>query len=149
MLEIRPLTEASIPAVRAIEVLCFPDPWSEKGLRDTLREDCACFLGAWSGETLCGYVNATWVLDEVNINRICTHPAFRRQGAAKGLFAALDDFCRKRGITRFFLEVRESNAAAQALYRSLGFTETGRRPNFYENPAEGAVLMARILPEQE
>ena len=143
MLDIEPLTEESVPAIGALEALCFPDPWSEKGLRDTLREDCACFFGAWSGGTLCGYVNATWVLDEVNVNRICTHPAFRRQGAAKALFAALDNFCRKRGVTRFFLEVRESNAAAQA------FTETGRRPNFYENPAEGAVLMARILPEQE
>lgn len=149
MLDIEPLTEESVPAIGALEALCFPDPWSEKGLRDTLREDYACFFGAWSGGTLCGYVNATWVLDEMNINRICTHPAFRRQGAAKALFVALDNFCRKRGITRFFLEVRESNAAAQALYRSLGFTETGRRPNFYENPAEGAVLMARLLPEQE
>ena len=58
----------------------------------------------------------------------------------------------KLELYRVFKEVAEAGnitAAAQALYRSLGFTETGRRPNFYDNPAEGAVLMARILPEQE
>lgn len=59
MFTIRPLTEEEIPAVQALEALCFPDPWSAKGLRDTLREDCSCFLGAWNGETLCGYLNAT------------------------------------------------------------------------------------------
>ena len=88
------------------------------------------------------------MLDEVNVNRICTHPAFRRQGVASRLFAALDAFCRPRGITRFFLEVRESNQAAQSLYAGVGFSEVGRRPNFYENPSEGAVLMLRVLPEQ-
>ncbi len=78
------LAEPDIPAVQSLEALCFPDPWSVKGLRDTIREDCACFFGAWDDAgTLCGYLNATWVLDEININRICTHPAFRRLGAAK------------------------------------------------------------------
>ena len=142
------LAEPDIPAVQSLEALCFPDPWSVKGLRDTIREDCACFFGAWDDAgTLCGYLNATWVLDEININRICTHPAFRRLGAAKQLFASLDDFCRPRGITRFFLEVRESNQPALAFYAGIGFEETGRRPNFYENPSEGAVLMFRSLPE--
>ena len=123
MFTIRPLTEEEIPAVQALEALCFPDPWSAKGLRDTLREDCSCFLGAWNG-------------------------AFRRQGAAGQLFSALDEFCRKKGIIRFFLEVRESNLPAQVLYKGLGFLPIGTRPNFYENPTEGAVLMYRIFSEQ-
>lgn len=149
MIRIAPLTGEDVPAIQALEILCFPDPWSSKSLRDTLREEHARFFGAWDASgVLCGYLNATWVLDEVNVNRICTHPAFRRQGVASRLFAALDAFCRPCGITRFFLEVRESNRAAQSLYAGVGFSEVGRRPNFYENPSEGAVLMLRVLPEQ-
>ena len=142
-MEVFELTEEDIPAVHSLETLCFPDPWSQKGLRDTLRESSSCFFGVWEGNTLCGYLNATWILDEVNINRICTHPAFRRRGIAAAMIGKLEDFCRLRGIDNMFLEVRESNAPARAFYVRMGFKEIGCRPNFYDNPAEDAVLMAR------
>ncbi len=142
-MEVFELTEDDIQAVHRLESLCFPDPWSQKGLRDTLRESSSCFLGVRENDTLCGYLNATWVLDEININRICTHPAFRRRGVATVLITKLKDFCRLRGIDSMFLEVRESNASARAFYTRMGFEEIGCRPNFYENPAEDAVLMAR------
>ena len=141
MAEIRKMTLADIPAAAGLEKLCFPDPWSAKGLRDTLREDRACFLAAEKEGTLCGYLNATWVLDECSLNRICVQPSCRRSGIASALLAELKAFCRQNGIGSIYLEVRESNAAARALYRAEGFAELGRRPRFYTSPEEDAVLM--------
>ena len=142
---IRPLTEADLPAAAELEACCFSDPWTRKGLRDTFREECACFLAAECGGVLCGYLNAVWVLDELNLNRICVHPDYRRRKIAEKLLETLKVFCRGRGITRIFLEVRESNLPAQALYRASGFAGLGKRPRFYQNPAEDAVLMGLKL----
>lgn len=76
---------------------------------------------------------------------VSTAPAFRRQGVARALlswaFAAL---C-LQGAQDVFLEVRAQNSAAQALYRSLGFVQTGLRRNFYATPADDAVLMQKTL----
>jgi len=60
----------------------------------------------------------------------------RRQGIAAALL--------KQELSRradFFLEVRESSLGAQALYRKFGFTEVGRRPNYYQSPSESAIVM--------
>ncbi len=146
MIKIRTLLESDIPETAQLETLCFSDPWSPKGLRDTLREDGSCFLAAEDENgILCGYLNATWVLDECNLNRICVHPAFRRNGIGAKLLLKLQEFCPANGISHIFLEVRESNTAARNLYRTHGFQELGKRPNFYENPQEDAVLMEWTL----
>lgn len=141
-MKIRPFTETDISAAAQLEQSSFPDPWSPKGLRDTFREERACFLAAEDENgRLCGYLNATWVLDECNLNRICTDPDRRRNGVGAALINALQGFCRQHQIIQIFLEVRESNAAARALYQKSGFSEIGKRPHFYENPDETAVLM--------
>jgi ribosomal-protein-alanine N-acetyltransferase len=75
-------------------------------------------------------------LREREILNLAVTPLFRRMGIAKALL--------RREIQRkavFFLEVRESNQAAQALYRTAGFTEIGRRPEYYQEPREGAIVM--------
>lgn len=142
MITIRNLQETDIPEAAKLETLCFSDPWSQKGLRDTLREEGSCFLAAEDENgTLCGYLNATGVLDECNLNRICVHPSFRRNGIGAKLLSRLQEICPANGISHIFLEVRESNAAARNLYLAHGFQELGKRPNFYENPQENAVLM--------
>lgn len=71
------------------------------------------------------------------ILNIAVTPPFRRRGIAKALL--------KRELHEhtaiFYLEVRESNLAAQALYRRLGFAEIGRRSEYYQEPSEGAIVM--------
>lgn len=139
---IRDFHETDLSAAAELEQRCFPDPWSQKGLRDTLREERACFLVAEDENgRLCGYLNATWVLDECSLNRICTNPDCRRNGVGAALLDALQNFCREHQIAFIFLEVRESNTAARNLYRKSAFLETGKRPHFYDNPDETAILM--------
>jgi ribosomal-protein-alanine N-acetyltransferase len=81
------------------------------------------------------------VIDELHIATFATHPGFRRQGVGSQLLKdALDDASRA-GARRAFLEVRASNAAAQEMYRKFGFEVVGRRPRYYRDNSEDAVLM--------
>jgi ribosomal-protein-alanine N-acetyltransferase len=64
----------------------------------------------------------------------------RRRGLGRQLVAALADAARQQHARAIFLEVRESNAAARALYRASGFQESGRRSGYYSCPTEDAIL---------
>ena len=76
---------------------------------------------------------------------VAVAPAFRRQGIGEGLMIALVDALRDKGMESLTLEVRASNSPAIALYDRLGFTEVGRRPNYYTDPREDALIMRKEL----
>jgi ribosomal-protein-alanine acetyltransferase len=103
---------------------------------------------AWVAESsgsVCGFLVASTAADQGEILNLAIDPASRRDGHASRLVhRALSEFQRFR-IADVFLEVRESNSAALSFYESLGFVRTGRRPAYYQNPAEAAVLMVRKL----
>jgi ribosomal-protein-alanine N-acetyltransferase len=85
-----------------------------------------------------GFVVARPVADgEFEVLNLAVSPEFRRQGVARELLAALFEQC----IGDFYLEVRESNQAAQMCYKSLGFQVVTRRPDYYESPNEPAIVM--------
>ena len=71
--------------------------------------------------------------------------AARRAGLGHSLSSAVLAWCRSHGATEVILEVRASSAGAIALYTGLGFTQTGRRPGYYRNPSDDAVVMRRPL----
>ena len=89
-----------------------------------------------------GYVIFYYVLDEGEIARIATAPAHRRQGVAARLLEKMRAFSHDKNITRWLLDVRESNESAIHFYEAAGFTRDGVRKNFYANPAEDAILMS-------
>jgi len=78
---------------------------------------------------------------EVEIFDVAVDATHRRQGIASILLESVLGLARERGAKEFFMEVRESNAAALALYRTLGFSVTGRRPNYYRDPDDAALLL--------
>ena len=140
-MNLRVATEVDIPALYALETDCFPDPWSQKSLRDTLREERSFFAVAEMAGKVVGYINTTYILDEMELNRICTLPDYRRQGIGAALLQAAFAFAKEKHIQSFFLEVRASNLPAQTLYRSAGFTQVGLRKKFYQNPNEDGLIM--------
>jgi ribosomal-protein-alanine N-acetyltransferase len=104
---------------------------------------------AWvieSGVNLCGFLIArTVAVDEGEILNLAVAPFSRRTGNATALLqTCLDEFTH-REIQRVFLEVRESNFSAIAFYEKQKFVRTGRRPGYYRNPSEAAVLLVRKL----
>ena len=82
---------------------------------------------------------------EAELESIVTALPHQRRGVARELFAVLKAELRRQGIREVMLEVREGNHSAQGFYRFLGFREEGRRPAYYSEPAEDAVLMRLTL----
>lgn len=133
---------AHLPWLAEIEALCFSRPWSEEAL-SLLVTDKAFGLALVEEETgqVLAYVGVLLALDEGQIINVATHPAWRRRGFADALLSALADEAKARGLVTLSLEVRESNAAAIALYEKHGFFAAGKRPRFYTHPTEGALVM--------
>ena len=141
-MRIEVVSRANLADIAAIEALCFHEPWSEQALT-LLTGDSAFGLALLHEETgqVLAYLGVLVALDEGQITNVATHPLWRRHGFADALLGALKKMAKERGLTLLSLEVRESNAAAIALYEKHGFFTAGRRPNFYTHPTEGALVM--------
>ncbi len=134
-----------IADLAAMERRIFSDAWTEQGILETLCQEHTLALGVWKGDFFIGYVILYYVLDEGEIARIAVEPSCRRQGAAGRLFERLVEICKRKGIGRLMLEVRESNEAAISFYKKWGFTEDGVRKDYYTKPCEAAILMSKKL----
>ncbi len=118
--------------------------WSSESYQELDRRGQSAWVVEAHG-SICGFLVARTVADQGEILNLAVDPASRRSGNASALLhRAIAEF-RRRGITDVFLEVRESNSAAISFYESRGFMRTGRRPGYYQNPAEAAVLMISKL----
>ena len=87
------------------------------------------------------YVLGRLIAPEAEIYRIAVLPDYRQRGIGYRLLSYAVKTERGRGLECAFLEVREGNIAARALYRAFGFSEMGKRKNYYKNPTEDAVVM--------
>ena len=141
------MNSSHLAAISRLEAACFADPWSEAALREELTNPCARFLVAMCGDTVLGYLGCHHVAEEGFIANVAVFPAARRHGVARQLLltAIQQGAC----LSRLTLEVRQSNTAAIALYRSLGFVQDGIRPHFYEHPAEDACIYSYYYPKSE
>ncbi len=144
-IEIVPLNLAWLEQALEIEKQCFPDPWSWQSMEDQINIVGGMNLAAVAGGRLAGYVGAHAILDEGYIDNLAVDPSYRRQGVAVRLLAALEGLAREKGVETLTLEVRPSNAPAQALYGRRGFVPVGRRKNYYLHPKEDAILMTLEL----
>lgn len=136
-------TAADIPLLAALDRAAFSDPWGEEGVHGQLESAVSFSLLLRDGGVAVGYLLATLIPPECEILRIGVLPTARRRGYGRRLLCALLSEAGARGAEMFFLDVRESNAAARALYTACGFTEIGRRRDFYRAPREDAILMER------
>lgn len=137
-------TERDIGFIAELEKETFSMPQSVKELEKMLCSDTSILLVAKCGGENAGYIGAYTVCRESDIVTVAVAPRFRRCGIARALFGELFESLRENSDT-LFLEVRESNSAARALYTSLGFTEIGVRKGYYKSPAENAVLYKKEL----
>lgn len=132
-----------VSGVAALEKSCFSSPWSESSIVSELDNPLSLWLVAVQGQSVLGYVGSQSVLDEADMmNLAVTEPA-RRQGIGRALVSKLIEALRTRGVRCLTLEVRASNAGAKALYGSMDFREIGRRPKYYFDPREDALILRK------
>ncbi len=125
---IRPATEADAPAIAAIQA----------GSAEASQWTPETCVVAECDSQVAGFVATRAVAaDEFEILNLAVAPEFRRRGVALALLSHVME----RGDGTWFLEVRESNGAARALYRKAGFQEVGKRQNYYSEPAGNAIVM--------
>lgn len=96
-------------------------------------------------EPILGFLIARCLPDEWEIENVVVHPGCRRQGIARSLIQELRAAADFAGISSIILEVRESNLPAVRLYESIGFSREGRRKDYYQSPAEDALLYRLTL----
>ncbi len=144
---LRPAVERDLLEIVRIERNCFADPWSEESFRRLLAVEPAIFLVAVfpPDSAVAAYAIAFAVGEDGEVLNVAVEPEFRGKGLAGQMLDALLIELGARGVRTAFLEVRESNGAARALYGSRGFIEIGRRKAYYRRPVEDALVMRRVL----
>ena len=147
---IRPANAADIAAIIALERNS-PQAahWSEQTYSEMFAGEAAPRIAIVAEEngTLAGFIVARVADKDCELENIAVAENFQRQGTGSKLMRALISEARKRNAARIFLEVRESNTAARALYEKCGFGITGGRKSYYvgENGSEDAVLYTLAL----
>lgn len=145
MIRYEKMTADHVFQIAELEKLCFSAPWSEKSIASELTNPLSYWLVALDGEKLAGYIGSQSVMGESDMMNVAVSPDYRRQGIGEGLVKTLCDHLKAQGNTCLTLEVRASNAPAIALYEKLGFAQVGRRPNYYQNPKEDAMILRKEL----
>ncbi|HWA93196.1 MAG TPA: ribosomal protein S18-alanine N-acetyltransferase [Terracidiphilus sp.] len=147
---IRPMTESDVDTVMAAAAASISAPhWRRADYAKVLDETAVparvgLVAEAESGE-LAGFVVASMMLPEAELESIVVTKAFQRRGVGLELVRALCDALRSRAVSTVHLEVRASNRAALALYAAAGFTRSGMRPRYYADPVEDGILFSLNL----
>lgn len=147
MLHIRSMQLDDLSQVLAIDSQSFTLPWPESAYRYELLENPSSFLMVAEieqsevGRLIVGVVVVWMILDEAHIATIAVHPEFRGQGIASRLMVSMMREAIQLEARLATLEVREQNTAAQRLYQRFGFNIVGRRPRYYKDNLEDALIM--------
>jgi ribosomal-protein-alanine N-acetyltransferase len=146
-LVIRAAKRDDVDDVAAIERRAFSDPWSANSFRALFGNPLVHFAVAEDSITgqVFGYVVTWFVVDEGEIANLAVSDEARRTGIGARLLDHALEVARERRCQIVFLEVRESNAAARALYASRAFEVAGRRSKYYRKPVEDALVLRRAL----
>ncbi|MBI4245994.1 MAG: ribosomal protein S18-alanine N-acetyltransferase [Candidatus Rokubacteria bacterium] len=145
------MTREDLPAVVAIEEDCFPVPWSQECFVseiDNVGRSHPMVIrrsGSGPGPRVVGYASLWTIRDELWINNLAVHRDYRRRGLGTLLLREALRLGRRLNCSRALLEVRPSNEDAIHLYTTEGFRTIGRRPRYYTDNQEDALVMVARL----
>jgi ribosomal-protein-alanine N-acetyltransferase len=128
---LRPMAQADLPRVAALERGSYVFPWNDQIFADCLRVGYHCVVVEIESG-VAGYGVLSMGAGEAHILNLCIADDWRRRGIGRGLLLALLAHARDRGVRDAFLEVRRTNRAAIALYHDLGFQCVGTRRGYYQ-----------------
>lgn len=155
-MRIETLQPSDIPRLIALARECGLSPWSENDYLEELEradsiklrignpvEECVGFI---VGRIVLGSTGSdSWA--DAEIYNICVVPSMQGKGLGKHLLTSFCELCRKKAVENIWLEVRAQNAGAIEFYSMFGFEEASRRPHFYRNPPDDALVMVACLSQ--
>jgi [ribosomal protein S18]-alanine N-acetyltransferase len=130
-IRIRPMTEADVAEVFAVERASYQFPWSEGIFRDCLRVGYVCRVLALESQVI-GYGVMSVGAGEAHILNLCVADDYRCRGLGRRMLTYLLERGGAAGMSEAFLEVRPSNTAAIRLYQAIGFEQVGMRRGYYQ-----------------
>lgn len=137
-----------ITAISDIERSCFSDPWSENSFFAHISLPYSrSFTVKFLNKTV-GYICCEHYIDDMALLRIAVDKCVRRRHISERLLTMIIDICEYLGVLMLTLEVRESNLAAQSLYKKFGFKNEGKRKDFYTKPKEDAYVMTKYFVKE-
>jgi ribosomal-protein-alanine N-acetyltransferase len=144
---VRAAREGDLPAIVTIELECFTsDPWPRESFESFIGRSGVTFIVAEDPArpgTVAGYGVLLQAADEAEVLNLAVSGTSRGRGVGTALLRSLLDSAEQAGVRQVYLEVRESNVAARALYAAHGFAEAGRRRAYYQRPVEDALILRR------
>jgi ribosomal-protein-alanine N-acetyltransferase len=141
--DIRRLTVDDVTAWGALERACFSHAVENEVLMAELGREDAIVIGAFSGPVMIGFASVRVCAPEAELHRIGVAPARRAHGVGRDLLVDVCARARTAGGEVVFLEVASRNRPAVRLYEHAGFVIVGRRPDYYANPRDDALVMRR------
>jgi ribosomal-protein-alanine acetyltransferase len=117
--------------------------WPESSVKEVIATKSAVALVSEAEGEAIGFLIGRQAVGEAEILNLAVAKENRRRGEGGALLEAAVKEFRTRGVSRVFLEVRDSNAAAQAFYGKHGFSKIGRREGYYREPFESAIVMEK------
>ena len=140
-LTVRGMGKKDLRDVLAIEKRSFKSPWTKKLFEETLFSPISMNFVITAGNELVGYLCLYTVEPEAHILNVAISPAHRQKGYASALMDRVIEELGGKGITQYYLEVREGNNEALGLYRKFGFAAIGKRKKYYTDTNEDALVM--------
>jgi ribosomal-protein-alanine N-acetyltransferase len=140
-------TPDDVPALAELEALCFSHPWTAVQLAEEVAQGPPGEVLLARGREAEGRVRVgaycayRVVADEMHVMNVAVLPGWRRQGLGGFLVRLALRRAARAGARAAFLEVRAGNAAAIALYGSLGFRRMSVRRDYYREPSENALVL--------
>lgn len=142
----RPMLDADIAEIMAIEVSAYTHPWTSVLFGDCLGAGYSCWVLQLDGAII-AYGIMSMGAGECHVLNLCVKPEMQNNGYGSAMLDHLLEIARGHQVDTAFLEVRPSNCPAIRLYEKAGFNEVGMRSNYY--PAvtgqEDAIILARSL----
>ncbi|MBX9928979.1 MAG: ribosomal protein S18-alanine N-acetyltransferase [Gemmatimonadaceae bacterium] len=143
---IREAVARDLNAILAIEAGAFSDPWPRESFIEYIAgRHGRVTVAVAPDESVLGFAIVLRVVDQADLANLAVARGHRRQGIGLALLTEACAHAASRGVQTIFLEVRASNAAAQALYQREGFVATQRRRDYYNHPVEDGIVMAKAL----
>lgn len=147
-----PVSDADLESILHIEQISFRRPWGRRSFESELTCPKACNFIVKSDSAaiptqVIAYVFLRLITEELHILKIAVAPACRGHGIAAWLLDQCFGMGKDSGAEMVYLEVRTSNIPAVGLYQKLGFEVIGRRPGYYTDTQEDALIMMKNLKE--